>query len=45
MANIIVIESADKYGIKIGFWEFFKSGIILTVLSFILSIVVLLIVG
>ena len=45
MANIIVIESADKYGIKIGFWEFFKSGIILTVLSFILSIIVLLFVG
>ena len=45
MANIIVIESADKYGVKIGFWEFFKSGIIITILSFILSMAVLLIIG
>jgi len=38
MANLIVIESANKHGIKINFWEFFKVGIVVTILSFILSI-------
>jgi Na+/H+ antiporter NhaD/arsenite permease-like protein len=41
MANLIVIESADKQHIKIRFWEFFKTGIIVTLLSFIISIGVL----
>jgi Na+/H+ antiporter NhaD/arsenite permease-like protein len=41
MANLIVIESADKQHIKIRFWEFFKIGIIVTLLSFIISIGVL----
>lgn len=43
MANIIVIESADNFGIKIGFWEFFKSGIIITILTFVVSVSLLLI--
>lgn len=38
MANLIVIESARKEGIIISFWEFFKSGFIVTLLTFILSI-------
>lgn len=37
MANLIVIESADKHHVKIGFWEFFKIGIIVTLLSFVIS--------
>lgn len=43
MANIIVIESASNFGIKIGFWEFFKSGIIITILTFIVSVSLLLV--
>ncbi|HOY30308.1 MAG TPA: SLC13 family permease [Bacteroidales bacterium] len=38
MANLIVIESAKHHNIKIGFTEFFKAGIITTMLTFILSI-------
>lgn len=41
MANLIVIESAKKEGVHIKFMEFFKSGIIVTVLSFAVSILVL----
>jgi Na+/H+ antiporter NhaD/arsenite permease-like protein len=37
MANLIVIESADKYGIRLGFMTFFKIGIIVTLLSLLLS--------
>ena len=43
MANIIVIESADRFGVKIGFWEFFKSGIIITILTCIVSVSLLLV--
>jgi Na+/H+ antiporter NhaD/arsenite permease-like protein len=42
MANLIVIESADKHGVKIKFWEFFKIGIIVTLLSFVISTVLIL---
>lgn len=38
MANLIVIESAESKGIRIKFFEFFKIGIITTLLSFVLSI-------
>lgn len=38
MANLIVIESAEKENVKISFWEFFKIGIITTLISLILSI-------
>lgn len=41
MANLIVIESAEKERVKIGFWEFFKIGIVVTLLSFVISIGVL----
>lgn len=38
MANLIVIESSEKEGVKISFWEFFKVGIITTIITLILSI-------
>jgi Na+/H+ antiporter NhaD/arsenite permease-like protein len=41
MANLIVIESAEKYDIKIKFWEFFKIGIVVTLLSFGISLAVI----
>jgi Na+/H+ antiporter NhaD/arsenite permease-like protein len=41
MANLIVIESAGKQHIKIKFMEFFKVGIVVTLLSFIISMVTL----
>lgn len=40
MANLIVIESAEKEGVKIGFWEFFKIGIIVTLVTLIVSILI-----
>lgn len=42
MANIIVIESADKYGVRISFREFFKSGMTVTLLSFAVSVLCML---
>ncbi|MBE0663695.1 MAG: anion transporter [Bacteroidales bacterium] len=41
IANLIVIEVAEREGIKIGFFEFLKPGIIVTILSFVISIAVL----
>lgn len=38
MANLIVIESAEKENVKISFWEFFKIGIVTTLIALILSI-------
>ncbi len=40
IANLIVIESADRLGVKIGFFEFLKPGIIVTLLSFVISFAV-----
>ncbi len=37
MANLIVIESASKDGVKIGFMEFLKAGLIVTLLTLPLS--------
>lgn len=37
MANLIVIETAESKGVKIKFMEFFRIGIVVTVLSMILS--------
>jgi len=41
MANLIVIESADKEGLHIGFMSFFKIGIVVTMLTLPLSVGVL----
>lgn len=41
MANLIVIESAAKSNVKIKFGEFFKSGIIVTIFTMIISFLVL----
>ncbi len=41
MANLIVIESAEKEKVTIGFWQFFKIGLPVTLLSFLISIAVL----
>ncbi len=41
VANLIVIESAEKHNISISFKTFFKSGIITTLVSFILSFLIL----
>jgi Na+/H+ antiporter NhaD/arsenite permease-like protein len=37
MANLIVIESAASKGIKIRFMEFFRIGIVVTLISMALS--------
>jgi Na+/H+ antiporter NhaD/arsenite permease-like protein len=37
MANLIVIESAESKGVKIKFMEFFRIGIVVTILSMLLS--------
>lgn len=41
MANIIVIESADKLGVKITFREFLKSGILVTFATYAISLLFL----
>lgn len=41
MANLIVIESAEKHKVKIRFFEFLKTGLLATLLSFIISILLL----
>ena len=41
MANIIVIESADKLGVKITFREFLKSGILVTLATYAISLLFL----
>jgi len=41
MANLIVIEAAEKQSIHIKFWEFFKIGIITTVFIMFISILIL----
>jgi Na+/H+ antiporter NhaD/arsenite permease-like protein len=37
MANLIVIETAENKGVKIKFMEFFRIGIVITIISMILS--------
>jgi len=37
MANLIVIETAENKGIKIGFMEFFRIGMVVTIVSMLLS--------
>lgn len=41
MANLIVIESAEKMGVKIKFFEFLKSGLIVTLITLLLSTLIL----
>ncbi len=41
MANLIVLESAAKSGIRIGFIEFMKPGLVVTVITLLLSIIIL----
>lgn len=41
MANLIVIESASKEGVKIGFMEFLKAGMVVTLLTLPLSMGIL----
>jgi len=43
VANIIVVEEANKKGIKISFQEFLKAGVLVTALSIFISILVLII--
>ena len=41
IANLIVIESAKSYGVEIKFWEFTKAGIVVTIITMIISVVIL----
>jgi Na+/H+ antiporter NhaD/arsenite permease-like protein len=41
VANLIVIEVAKKYDVEIGFWQFFKIGILITLITLIISILIL----
>lgn len=41
MANLIVIEIAERENIQIKFWEFLKTGIVVTILSLIISVLIL----
>jgi Na+/H+ antiporter NhaD/arsenite permease-like protein len=41
VANIIVIEVAKKYDVEIGFWQFFKVGFFVTVVTLIISVIIL----
>lgn len=41
MANIIVVESAEKMGIEITFFEFLRAGFIVTILTLLLSVFIL----
>ena len=41
MANLIVIESAEKLGVKIKFFTFFKTGLTVTLVTFIISIAII----
>lgn len=41
IANLIVIESARKYGIRINFWDFFKPALPLTIITLAWSMLVL----
>lgn len=41
VANLIVIEVAKKLDVEIGFWQFFKVGFLVTVITLLLSILIL----
>ncbi len=42
VANLIVAEGADRLGVRLGFLEFFKVGLVVTVLTIAASIAILL---
>jgi Na+/H+ antiporter NhaD/arsenite permease-like protein len=44
VANIIVVESARQH-IKIGFWDYAKTGVPVTILTTIIGVAILLLVG
>lgn len=39
VANLIVAEIAAKRGVKLTFWEYTKSGIVITLISFVLGVI------
>ena len=39
VANLIVAESAKRHGVAISFTEYFKSGILITILTFLCGII------
>jgi Na+/H+ antiporter NhaD/arsenite permease-like protein len=41
VANLIVVEQANHQGVQVTFWEFFKLGLLVTVLSLLISLLVL----
>lgn len=41
VANLIVIEVAKSYGVEIKFWQFIKAGLIVTVATMLVSVVIL----
>ncbi len=41
MANLIVIESAEAQGVKIGFWPFLRIGMAITLVTLMVSVLVL----
>jgi Na+/H+ antiporter NhaD/arsenite permease-like protein len=41
VANLIVIEVAKKYDVEIKFWQFLKVGLVVTLLTFLLSLIVI----
>lgn len=41
VANLIVVQRAARDGVKIGFWEYFKTGLPLTVLTLIAGMLLL----
>lgn len=41
VANLIVIEVAKKYDVEIGFWQFLKVGLLITIITLFISIIIL----
>jgi Na+/H+ antiporter NhaD/arsenite permease-like protein len=41
VANLIVIEVAKKHNIEISFWQFFKIGILVTIITLLISVLIL----
>ena len=41
VANLIVVQRARSRGVEIGFWEYFKVGALLTVLTILVGVLAL----